>query len=210
MMPQPTPITCELIAPLLPGFVGGDLADDQLVRVNAHLRDCCTCRTDAGGYMQANKALQQAAMAEVREQDVDFDAMHAAIMQRVYEEEVAVQNAAPPMIWPNRLMCVAAAVLLCAFGFWLGTDVEPETVWGRAPTVAVGERGFHVLPYAGPQADIRPVNERRSGAASRDGLRDGMAGRGRLRTDVEDLPVVLPAVLENESALPSEPGRTRR
>jgi len=201
MIPQPTPLTCEYITPLLPGYVGGDLAEDQLQRVKTHLRDCCSCRREAGDYMQANKALQRAATSAVREQDVDFDAMHAEIMQRVYDEEVAAHASqyAVGAVWPNRLMMVAAAVLLCSFGFWLGADVEPESIWVRTPIVAVGDRGYDVLPYAGSRADIRPVGQRRSGDtddadADGTGVGSGMGGRGKLRADVEDLPKVRSAV----------------
>lgn len=198
MIPQPTPITCEYITPLLPGYVGGDLAEDQLRRVKVHLRDCCSCRREGGDYMQANKALQRAATSVVREQDVDFDAMHAEIMQRVYDEEVAAhanQHGVAAAVWPNRLMLVAAAVLLCSFGFWLGADVEPQSILLRPPSVAVGDRGYDAVPYAGTPADIRPVGQRRVGdAEDAGGAGVGMGGRGKLRADVEDLPRVRSAV----------------
>lgn len=192
MRPQPMPTTCDFVAPLLPGFVGEELAEKELTLVGEHLRDCCSCRRDAASYMQANKALRRAAESALLENEIDFDAMQATIMQRVSEHDVLAADAqsgggwANP--WPNRLMVVAAAVLLCSFGFWLGAEVEPESIWVRPASVAVGDRGYVVLPYAGSPADIRPVGQYKYGdLLDGDGIGSGMAGRGQLRTDVEGL-----------------------
>ncbi len=204
--PQP----CDRISALLPGFVSEELADEQLGQVHAHLRDCVGCRREAADYMQANKALHRAAVAATVEHDVPFEDMHADIMRRVTADNViAVADSDwPDSGWPDsepesrladtqwgsRLMMVAAAVLLASFGFWLGADPEPQSIWSRPGTshsgsMALVDEGIVVVPYAGSPADIRPVGLESAGGAE-SGIGTGMAGRGVNRMPVELLPAV--------------------
>lgn len=189
MRPQPMPrgpSSCERIEVMLPGFVSEELADTQLQEVHEHLRGCVPCRREAADYMQAGKALSRAATAKVAEVDVPFDDMHAAIMQQVTADEVV---AVAETAWGTRLMLVAAAVLLAAFGFWLGTDPEPQSIWVRPGSRAVVDEGIVVVPYAGSPMKVRDVGHESTPGPER-GLGTGMAGRGANRLQVELLPAV--------------------
>lgn len=189
MRPEPMPHKsqpCARIQVLLPGFVSEELADGQLDEVHTHLRECVGCRRDAADYMQANKALHRAAIAATVALEVPFDDMHAEIMQRVTADDVV---AVAPLAWGTRLMLVAAAVLLAAFGFWLGADSEPQSIWVRPGGTALVNEGIVVVPYAGEPAEIRPVGLESAGGAE-SGIGTGMAGRGINRTPVEVLPAV--------------------
>ena len=190
----PNPLSCERICVLLPGFVNEELADTQLEEVHTHLHDCVECRRDAADYMQANKALHRAAVAKTVDLDVPFDDMHAEIMQRVTADDVVAIAESP---WGSRLMMVAAAVLLAAFGFWLGADPEPQSIWIRPGSKAVVDEGIVVVPYAGQQAVIRPVGLESTNGAEY-GIRTGMSARGVNRFSVETYPKVGPAVYRSE------------
>ena len=207
MSADPSLVVCANVQPLLSGFVGEELADRQLAMVHTHLHACLRCRRDAADYMQANKALQRAALAAVEQHDVPFDAMHAAIMARVTADDVIAAphgswrlvdwsriGSLPVPRWANRLMFAAAAVLLAAFGFWLGRAPAAQSIWDRQGGVVLSE-GVVVLPYAGSPADIRPVGLEAPGGVE-SGIQTGMSARGPYRLQVE------PAVLYRPTSSP--------
>ncbi|MFT4514059.1 MAG: hypothetical protein ACI89X_000853 [Planctomycetota bacterium] len=187
MRPEPMPRSpqpCDRIQVLLPGFVSEELADEQLGEVHTHLRECVACRCDAADYMQATKALHRAAVAATVEIEVPFDDMHAEIMQRVTADDVVAVAESP---WGTRLMLAAAAVLLASFGFWLGTDPEPQSIWVRPGGLALVDEAIVVVPYTGSPAEIRPVLLEYDGGVE-NGFGTGMGARGVNRIPVELLP----------------------
>lgn len=193
MIPSPLPDACQRVAPLLAGYVGEELPQEQFEKVQDHLRDCPGCRREAADYQQANKALQSAAFAVAELDDVPFDEMHHQIMAAVDREADEMAARREP-VWGARLMVFAAAVMLASFGFWLAAKGQIEDpIWKRPGSVAPDFSGpvadHVVVPYAGQPAQIRPVGMDQPGSAEF-GVPSGMGGRGSLRHDVEILPPV--------------------
>jgi len=197
MMSSPLPDACQRVAPLLAGFVGEELPHPQVEQVQGHLRECTTCRREAADYLQANKALQNAALAVAAADDVPFDEMHHQIMAAVDQEADRMAARREP-VWGMRLMVFAAAVMLASFGFWLAARGQSEDpIWvrpgqngqGYAPSFSGPVADHVVVPYAGQQAQIRPVGLDQPGSAEV-GVPPGMSARGHLRMNVEIMPAV--------------------
>ncbi|MFK7742119.1 MAG: hypothetical protein AB8H80_17520 [Planctomycetota bacterium] len=82
---------CARYASMLATFAGRSRRDAsrtpaerrQFREVREHLSDCSSCRRIAGEFLQAGKALRQAAVARAQVADVPFEAMHADIMERI-------------------------------------------------------------------------------------------------------------------------------
>ena len=181
------PVGCEQVAGLLPGFVGEELDAPEVAEVQAHLRGCAGCRREAAGYLQAGKALRRAALEVASHCEISFADEHAAIMARVaaLETDAGRGDGGP---WRWRVLLAAAALLLAAFGFWLASGRETETIWDR-PARTPDAGVVQVLPYAGSPAVIVPAGIQESGSAE-SGIGPGMMGRGELREEVELLPAV--------------------
>ncbi|MFN3244892.1 MAG: anti-sigma factor family protein [Planctomycetota bacterium] len=197
------PDVCQRISPLLAGFVGEELPQEQFEQVQDHLRDCTGCRREAADYLQANKALQSAAFAVAERDEVPFDEMHHQILQAVDREADQMAARREP-VWGMRLMVFAAAVMLASFGFWLAArDQVEDPIWKRPGSTAPAFSGpvadHVVVPYAGQPAEIQPVGLDQPGAVEV-GVPPGMGGRGSLRHDVEILPPVQYDRVETQEA----------
>ena len=184
MSGDPSP-ECARVRPCLPGYVGEELPPAQLRRVRAHLRDCRGCRREAAEHLQAQKALRRAASAQIECVGFSFAEQHAAIMQRVAEQQTREESRSAH---GGRLMVVAAAVLLAALGFWLAAEVRPAPIGERPPAVAPASAPLvRVVPYAGPSVELAPaaLSDRRDERAIPEGTGNGMMLRARLRPFIE-------------------------
>jgi anti-sigma factor RsiW len=87
-------MNCEHIAPYLPGVAGGELGEESLRWVDAHLTTCASCRAEAARYHKMSSGL-----VALRERGVEPPAFLVdAIVERVESEHQRRYLPMAPMI----------------------------------------------------------------------------------------------------------------
>jgi len=87
-------MNCEQIAPYLPGVAGGELGEESLRWVDAHLQTCESCRVEAARYRSVSSGL-----VALRERGVEPPAfLLDAIVERVESEHQRRYLPMAPMI----------------------------------------------------------------------------------------------------------------
>jgi len=108
---------CRRAQRSLPAFVAGDLLAAEAVPVQQHLRGCNGCRALAGAQLRAMQALRAGVTVELPlAEDEFFDRLHADVLDQVAALPVPEPAATRPLL--QRLVSVAAAMLLFALGAW--------------------------------------------------------------------------------------------
>ncbi|MBL8749256.1 MAG: zf-HC2 domain-containing protein [Planctomycetes bacterium] len=172
--------SCERVLAQLDWFVGDDLDAAAATAVRSHLRECVSCRAEAGALQRTRNTLRAAAEAACRGVDeAMFAAMHDEVMAAVRDQEM--RDAAPPSLL-RRVLPFAAAGALFVVGWTVVRHWVPPSVFDREPigTSVVAPRQAH--PFGVPALPLRLLSDDSVEEPAADGLGAGMMGRWRLRT----------------------------
>jgi anti-sigma factor RsiW len=149
----------EAVQSLLPWYLTGTLADDELARVQAHLRDCPECQADAA-WQERLCAPDRLPTERVPAHRVDRD--WAALAHRIAAEASRPRRSpAPPSWraarwWPFAFAAQSALVALFLVAWFVAPSREqPEYhALGAAP-VATSANVLVVFRPNATEADIR-------------------------------------------------------
>lgn len=149
----------EAVQSLLPWYLTGSLADDELARVQAHLRECAECQADAA-WQERFCSAHQLPTAAASPQRVDRD--WAALTRRIAGE--ASRPRRPPAQpswrgarwWPFAFAAQSALVALFVLVWFVAPLREPAEyhALGAAPAATSANVLVVFRPNA-TEADIR-------------------------------------------------------
>lgn len=162
---------CRSVTPHLWGFVANTLPEGDLERIEAHLRQCETCRQEAAQYREALAALNVYRQQSVPMARSGWESLRARIVaeeaQTVPVKPFAFPGATPKPRWTKPLwydfaMGGAAAASLLLFVV-LAARVVPHTVLSSPGTSVAETPPADASPSPG-MPSLTPVNHSESAA----------------------------------------------
>jgi anti-sigma factor RsiW len=122
-------MNCEQVAPYLPGIAGGELGDETVRWVDAHLATCASCRADAARFRSVSAGL----VALLEHEPVPPAFLVDSIVERVRAESDRRYLPVSPMI-PAELVRIVQdnrEALTSAAGIALAAGAA-YALWRRA------------------------------------------------------------------------------